>query len=99
LAESVNARRKEEDKPPMQLVPLQDAEHCCGSAGIYNLQHQDLSDAILASKVAHLKECGADIVVTSNPGCLLQIETGVRKAGLKMRVLHIAQLLDQAYGK
>jgi glycolate oxidase iron-sulfur subunit len=99
LAEAVNARRREDEQPLLKLVPLQDAEHCCGSAGIYNLQHQEYSDTILASKIANLKECGADIVVTSNPGCLLQIETGVRKAGLAIRVLHLAQLLDETYGK
>jgi glycolate oxidase iron-sulfur subunit len=99
LSEWVNVRGSDEGQLLMRLVPLQDAEHCCGSAGIYNLQHQEYSDAILASKVANLKESGADIVVTSNPGCLLQIEAGIRKEGLPMRVLHIAQLLDEAYGK
>jgi len=103
LADWVNARGKDEGESSnflsLRLVPLQDAEHCCGSAGIYNLQHQEYSDAILASKVANLKACGADIVVTSKPGCLLQIEAGVRKEGVHMRVLHIAQLLDEAYGK
>jgi glycolate oxidase iron-sulfur subunit len=99
LLEAVNSNQRAKNEPLMRLVPLEDAEHCCGSAGIYNLQHEELSEAILAQKIAHLKESGADIVVTSNPGCLLQIEAGVKRASLPIRVLHIAQLLDEAYQK
>jgi glycolate oxidase iron-sulfur subunit len=90
-------RRNAGQNDILRLVPLQEAEHCCGSAGTYNLQQADLSDQILSRKIACLKQTGADLVVSSNPGCLLQIEAGLRQAGMPMRVLHLAQLLDQAY--
>src|SRR5262249_2385453 len=70
----------------LTIVPLEEAEHCCGSAGIFNLTHTELSLAVLARKMKFIKETGADIVVTTNPGCLLQLEAGAREAGLPVRV-------------
>ncbi len=81
----------------LEIVALQESEHCCGSAGIFNLTHTQLSLEVLARKIDFIKETGAEIVVTTNPGCLLQLEAGAREAGLPVRVLHLAQLLDEAY--
>ncbi len=75
------------------LVPLTEEEHCCGSAGTYNLSHAQLSETILARKIEKIKETGADIIVTTNPGCLMQIEAGMRNRDLPIRVIHLAQLL------
>lgn len=79
---------------PIELV---ESEHCCGSAGIFNLTHTELSLDILKRKVSNISESGAEIIVTTNPGCLLQLEKGIREAGLNIKVYHLAELLDQAY--
>jgi glycolate oxidase iron-sulfur subunit len=84
--------------PGIELIALEEAEHCCGSAGIYNLTHTDLSMDVLKRKMAFLNQTGAELVVTTNPGCLLQIEVGIKKEGSPaMKACHIASLLDQAY--
>lgn len=83
--------------PDLTLVPLTEAEMCCGSAGVYNLAHPDLSLAILQEKMAHLEKTGADVVLAANPGCMLQLETGIRQSGLSMRVMHPIELLAMAY--
>ena len=81
----------------ISIIPLVEGEHCCGSAGIFNLTHTELSLKVLERKMEKIKESGADTVVTTNPGCMLQLEAGARAAGLKLRVLHLAEILDQAY--
>ncbi len=84
--------------PGLTLIPLTDASMCCGSAGIYNLEHPDLSREILAEKTRHLLATGADTVVTGNPGCLLQIQKGLQDAGQAgITVKHPVELLAAAY--
>jgi glycolate oxidase iron-sulfur subunit len=53
---------------------------------------------VLQRKIEYIKQTGADTLVTTNPGCMLQIEYGLREAGLPIKVMHLAQLLDEAYG-
>ncbi|HJQ23968.1 MAG TPA: heterodisulfide reductase-related iron-sulfur binding cluster [Blastocatellia bacterium] len=83
--------------PGLELVPLRGAESCCGGAGIYNLQHPDLSGEILADKLAAIRETGADTVATANPGCIMQIGAGARMNHLPVAVIHPIELLDAAY--
>lgn len=82
----------------IQYVELRDADRCCGSAGIYNLTHPEVSGAVLAEKMENAKATRAEIIVTANPGCLLQMRLGVERAGLadKVRVVHLVDLLDEA---
>ena len=80
-----------------EVAPLRNADQCCGSAGIYNLTNPAMSARILDEKMQHVRATGADILVTGNPGCLIQLQAGVRKAGLKMEVLHTMELLERAY--
>jgi glycolate dehydrogenase iron-sulfur subunit len=80
----------------LRLVELSLPDQCCGSAGVYNLEHPDLSDRILAGKIDDIEGSGAREVVSANPGCLLQIAKGCRDRGLEMSVKHIATLLDEA---
>lgn len=82
----------------INLVPLEEDDHCCGSAGIFNLTHTELSSTILKRKIAFLKDTGVSVVVTTNPGCMLQLAFGLREAGLDMAICHLAQILDEAYG-
>ena len=83
--------------PGLSLVPLEGSEHCCGSAGIYNLVEPDVSDTVLAPKLARIAETRASLVATGNPGCLMQIGAGLHKAGAGVRVVHPVDLLDASY--
>ena len=83
--------------PGLEVVPLEEADWCCGSAGTYNVTQPDLARSILERKVANILRTGADTVVTANPGCLMQIQSGLRRAGSDVRVVHLVDLLDEAY--
>jgi len=83
--------------PGIVLVPLRGFESCCGGAGIYNLQHAELSSEILNDKIASIRESGADTVATANPGCIMQLGAGILLNGLKVDVVHPIDLLDAAY--
>ena len=83
--------------PGVQLVELRESDWCCGSAGVYNITHAERAEKLLQRKVRNLKATQADVVATGNPGCLLQLQAGVRRAGLKTRVAHPIELLDEAY--
>jgi len=85
--------------PGLKLVPLTDADSCCGAAGIYNLLEPDTSAAVLAPKLEHIDRTGATLVATGNPGCLMQIGAGLIRAGSDARAIHPVDLLDAAYGK
>jgi glycolate oxidase iron-sulfur subunit len=83
--------------PGLEVVPLDEADWCCGSAGTYNVTQPELARSILERKVANIVRTGADTVVTANPGCLMQIQSGLRRAGSRVRVVHLLDLLDEAY--
>jgi glycolate oxidase iron-sulfur subunit len=83
--------------PGLTFVEMQGADICCGSAGIYNLMHNEMSTAILSSKMESVNSTRAEIVATANPGCMLQLEAGVRLHGAGQRVMHVVELLDLAY--
>ena len=85
--------------PGLSLVPLEDSEHCCGSAGIYNLVEPDVSDTVLAPKLARIAETRASLVATGNPGCLMQIGAGLHRNGGKAEVVHPVDVLDAAYAR
>ncbi|BCJ86701.1 (Fe-S)-binding protein [Effusibacillus dendaii] len=84
--------------PGIEYVELPEADRCCGSAGIYNLTNFDMSMQILDGKMKQVEGTKANLVVTSNPGCLLQMRAGIQRAGLEgqMRAVHIADLLYEA---
>jgi len=83
--------------PGLQLVELKESDVCCGSAGIYNLLYPDLAQQFLDRKIERIQETGAEVVVSGNPGCTLQIEKGLKERGLKIQVLHPVELLDRSY--
>jgi glycolate oxidase iron-sulfur subunit len=85
-----------ESIPGIELLPLADADRCCGSAGIYNLLHPDVAAEILAPKLDRLRRSGADVVAAANPGCLLQIAAGARGAGMPLRAMHPLEILDES---
>jgi glycolate oxidase iron-sulfur subunit len=83
--------------PGLTLVPLEGSEHCCGSAGIYNLIEPEVSDRVLAPKLANIAATGAPLVATGNPGCMMQIGAGLRQAGMRSKAVHPIDLLDASY--
>jgi glycolate dehydrogenase iron-sulfur subunit len=82
--------------PGLELVPLRDADQCCGSAGVYNVVEYDASMQVLEQKMDRIAETGADVVAAGNPGCLLQIAVGARRRGRALEVVHPIELLDRA---
>jgi glycolate oxidase iron-sulfur subunit len=83
--------------PGVELVEMKLADHCCGSAGVYNLTEPEVAQALLAEKMACARASGAAAIVTSNPGCLLQLRAGVERHRTGQEVLHVVELLDRAY--
>lgn len=83
--------------PGIELIELPESDLCCGSAGIYNLLQPDMSESLLKRKISKLRETGADVLLAGNPGCLLQIQKGIREHGLNIKTAHPIELLDWAY--
>jgi glycolate oxidase iron-sulfur subunit len=83
--------------PGLEVVPLEGADRCCGSAGLYSLLETELSRAVLAPKLRAIADSGAGVVATGNPGCLMQIGAGLLLAGMDVEVRHPVELLDLAY--
>jgi glycolate oxidase iron-sulfur subunit len=84
--------------PGLQLREMPLSDLCCGSAGIYNVVHTDMSMALLRKKLDFVNGTGAQVIATANPGCMLQLAAGVQKFGQGQRVRHVVQILDEAYG-
>ena len=81
----------------VQLREMENPAMCCGGAGIYSAVQPTLSRRILSRKVEAIVETGAEETVTANPGCMLQLEQGLRSAGHDTPVRHVVDLLDEAY--
>src|SRR5437870_1698543 len=71
-----------------------DAARCCGSAGIYNLTHPEIASQLQGQKVEAIRAARPDIVVSANPGCILQVRAGLREAGSDVPVVHLMRFLD-----
>lgn len=83
--------------PGITLRELPQTEICCGSAGVYNVEHTDMSMALLADKMRNVDATGAEAIITANPGCMLQLQAGTRRFLRPLPVLHVVELLDEAY--
>ncbi|OIO18375.1 MAG: hypothetical protein AUJ54_08175 [Ignavibacteria bacterium CG1_02_37_35] len=93
---TVEPRKVLQQIPDLKFVPLEESTWCCGSAGIYNVTRHEDAEKILERKMKNLRGTGADIVVTGNPGCIGQLKYGIKKYGLKMKVLHTVSLLKKS---
>jgi glycolate oxidase iron-sulfur subunit len=78
----------------VELIPIADGERCCGSAGIYNVTHPEVATELQRQKVAAIAAARPDVVVSANPGCILQIRAGLREAGTDVPVVHLMRFLD-----
>ena len=83
--------------PGLELTELPESNWCCGSAGIYNIVHPEMSQKLLNRKLGHIQNTGAAIVATANPGCSMQLEAGLRKAASSVKVKHPISLLAAAF--
>jgi glycolate dehydrogenase iron-sulfur subunit len=84
--------------PGLRVAELTESDWCCGSAGIYNLTEPEMATRLLHRKVSHVLATGAEAVVTANPGCILQIQAGLGAHESGVRVMHLVEILDRAYG-
>ena len=85
--------------PSLEHVPLADRDQCCGSAGIFNLIEPDVSQRVLAAKLAQIAATGAPVVATGNPGCLMHIGAGLLLGGSGVTARHPVELLDESYAR
>jgi glycolate oxidase iron-sulfur subunit len=83
--------------PGLELVEMNESDWCCGSAGIYNVVQPVMANEILSWKTENIIKTKTQVVIASNPGCAIQIAYGLRAAGQPATVMHLAELLDQAY--
>ncbi len=83
--------------PGVDFVEMRHADICCGAAGLYSTLEPKMSMRILDEKLDDLTSTRADMVVVANPGCQMQMESGLRRRGLKIRVQHVSELLAAAY--
>ncbi len=82
--------------PSLEVVEIPESATCCGSAGIYNLVEPEAATELGDRKAANVLDTGAQAVVTSNPGCILQIRSALARAGHDVPVLHLVEILDSA---
>jgi glycolate oxidase iron-sulfur subunit len=82
--------------PGVEVIEIPESEICCGSAGIYNLLEPEAAGQLRDRKVRNILKTDAEAIVSGNPGCLLQIATGLEEAGRPMRIMHFVEVLDQS---
>lgn len=86
--------------PGLNYIEMKDKSLCCGSAGIYNIIHFDESMEILDLKMTNVKKASPDLVITSNPGCHIQLQLGIEREGLseQIKVKHIVEVVAESCG-
>lgn len=83
--------------PGLRIREMRTPDRCCGAAGLYAIVQHEMSQRVLDAKLEDIVATEASIVATSNPGCTLQIEGGLRREGRTVTVRHVIELLDEAY--
>ena len=83
--------------PDLKLVPLAESDICCGAAGSYNLTEADMADRLAQRKLDNILASGAQVVLSANAGCTLQIQAAIRKSGKPLWTVHPIELLDLSY--
>jgi glycolate oxidase iron-sulfur subunit len=82
--------------PGIDFRELPEADACCGSAGTYNIEKPEMSDRVLSRKVQNVLKTGAEYLVTSNPGCLLQLKKALSEVEPQVKVIHLTELLQMS---
>jgi glycolate dehydrogenase iron-sulfur subunit len=83
--------------PGLEYRQLEGMQDCCGGAGVYNLSEPEMSESLLADKIGKAQATEAEILVTANPGCHMQLGAGARMFDADCRVAHVVELLDESY--
>jgi len=83
--------------PGLELIEMPEADLCCGSAGIYNLVQPEMSQSLLERKINNIKQNEVDYLIAGNPGCLMQIQKGIKNHKLNIKTAHPVELLDWSY--
>jgi len=83
--------------PGLELAEMAESSLCCGSAGFYSLIQRDMSRRLQRRKTGNAAATGAEVIASANPGCISQLEQGLRDAGSATRVMHVVEVLDAAY--
>ncbi len=86
-----------ESIPGLRFVEMEYPDRCCGSAGVYSLTQAGMSLDLIDSKMTDINATSAGFIATSNPGCMAQLEAGVRRTRSRARVVHVVELLAKAY--
>jgi glycolate oxidase iron-sulfur subunit len=89
-------RRVVAQVPRLQVLELNEAAMCCGGAGTYFARMPERSEAILRRKFDNIRASGAEVVVTENISCLLQLRVGAARYAPSVRVLHVMELLEES---
>jgi glycolate oxidase iron-sulfur subunit len=84
--------------PGLELREMPESSLCCGSAGIYNVTNPHESRQLQQRKLDNAATTKAEVIATANPGCLLQLQSGLAERGSRVKVKHIVELLDEATG-
>lgn len=82
--------------PGIEFREMKEASWCCGSAATFSLKFTDESQQILDRKLSNVKDTAAELLVTANPGCHLQLAWGLKQAGMPQTVVHVTELLGEA---
>jgi glycolate oxidase iron-sulfur subunit len=85
--------------PGLEYRQLEGMQDCCGGAGVYNLSEPEMSESLLADKIGKAQATEAEVLVTANPGCHMQLGAGARMFNADCRVAHVVELLDESYCK
>ena len=83
--------------PGLELAEMEEADMCCGAAGVYTITQREMASRLLERKMGHVAEAKPQVIATANPGCMLQLQAGVRGKGMAVRVAHVVELLDESY--
>jgi glycolate oxidase iron-sulfur subunit len=82
--------------PGLELAEIDEAALCCGSAGVYNVTNPRESRQLQQRKLDHVLARDPAVIVTANPGCLLQLQSGLAERGSRVQVKHLIEVLDEA---
>ncbi|HYF92344.1 MAG TPA: (Fe-S)-binding protein [Symbiobacteriaceae bacterium] len=85
--------------PGLDFRPMERSGWCCGSAGLYTITHTETSLKLLDGKMRNVAATGAPVVVSGNPGCMLQIAMGAQMKGMPVQVRHLTQVLDESISR
>jgi glycolate oxidase iron-sulfur subunit len=83
--------------PGLEYREMEGMQDCCGGAGVYNLSEPEMSESLLADKIGKAQATEAEVLVTANPGCHMQLGAGARMFNADCRVAHVVELLDESY--